>query len=320
VSIHVDVDEIYATVTELQDVQNGEVWGALLQLQLRAEEIEAQRRELELLRQRLVKHTGTAALDQVEELLQVANRSPAEWRKALEHERSRLRAYYTRASQQVAESLLQLIEHQALDNLPLVEQALEVCQGQGYEHPLIRTARTQLEEHREHLVLLRKAATLRVECQREATKRAAAEARYSVTRGETEQLERQLKTLQCKLYMQEQQQQEPQEQQQHQSRGRQKQQQHQPRWQRRRQRHDVRLATTTSVCSTLIGGEAEAETEAAAEAEGRHRGRARGETGPAPGFAGGGGGTSSSRQSLSRWDSLGSDASDVTAIGDVQDD
>ena len=202
VSVHVDTAAIHAIVSELEDVQHGEVWGAVLELQLRAEAIDEHKRELELLRLRLVKHTGTAPLDQVEELLHTVSQTPAEWRQAMAHEVSRLRAYYTRASQEVSESLLQMIEQQRCESLPLVEETLEVCRGRGYGHPLIQTARAQLEEHHEHLMALKKAVTLQAERHREATKRAAAEARYNATRGETEELESQVETLQRRLGIQ----------------------------------------------------------------------------------------------------------------------
>jgi hypothetical protein len=202
VSIRVDTEAIYHIVSELQDVQHGDVWGAVLQLQLRAEAIDDQRRELELLRLRVVKHTGTASLEKVEDLLHEVSQTPAEWREGMEHEVSRLRAYYTRASQQVSESLLQLIEEQRLESLPLVEEALQVSRGRGYGHPLIKTARTQLADHYEHLILLQKAATLQAACDREAAKRAAAEARYSASRVETEELESHVEALKRRLHIQ----------------------------------------------------------------------------------------------------------------------
>lgn len=45
----------------------------------------------------------------VENVLEEELRAPEEWRRELSRERSRLRAYYIRASQEVAESLVQLI-------------------------------------------------------------------------------------------------------------------------------------------------------------------------------------------------------------------
>lgn len=126
----------------------------MVQLQLRAEEIQSQRQELELIRQRMVKLTGdgktagtlevlaeqlvsvhhgalssclvlscpggssrcitllfnnSAFPQDVENVLEEELRAPEEWRRELSRERSRLRAYYIRASQEVAESLVQLI-------------------------------------------------------------------------------------------------------------------------------------------------------------------------------------------------------------------
>ena len=45
----------------------------------------------------------------VENVLEEELRAPEEWRRELSRERSRLRAYYIRSSQEVAESLVQLI-------------------------------------------------------------------------------------------------------------------------------------------------------------------------------------------------------------------
>lgn len=200
-SIHTNVEPIYAAVEELSEASDAEVWGVLLELQLRAEEIEKQRREVELMRQRLVKLTGTAPLDHVEALLQAVRETPDEWQRALEHERSRLRAWYTLASHDISESLLRLIDRQDLEDLPLVEDALELCNGNpGYGHPLIGTALEQLVDHREHLVTVKKAALLREEYKKEATKRAAAEARHRASTRETEELEQKLKHLQKQLF------------------------------------------------------------------------------------------------------------------------
>ena len=77
-SIRVDTKAIFDAVSELQDVQHGDVWGAVLELQLRAEAIDNQKRELELMRLRVIKHTGTASLDKVEELLHEVSQTP-EW-------------------------------------------------------------------------------------------------------------------------------------------------------------------------------------------------------------------------------------------------
>ena len=100
--------------------------------------------------------------------------------------------------------MLQLIEEQQLESLPLVEEALQVSMGRGYGHPLIKTARAQLEESRDHLMLLQKAATLQAACDREAAKRAAAEARYNASRGETKELLSQVEALKRRLLIQQQ--------------------------------------------------------------------------------------------------------------------
>ena len=112
-SIHTDTDQIFSAVENLEDARDGEVFSCVVQLQLRAEEVQSQRQELELIRQRMVKLTGdgktAGTLEDVENVLEEELRAPEEWRRELSRERSRLRAYYIRASQEVAESLVQLI-------------------------------------------------------------------------------------------------------------------------------------------------------------------------------------------------------------------
>jgi hypothetical protein len=104
------------------------------------------------------------------------------------------RRYYIRASQEVSDSLVQLIERNDPEDLHLVEEALDACKK--YKHALVKTAWAQLAEHRAHLASLRKADSLQREYRKEAQKRAAAESRFAQARDERVQLEAQLKALQ----------------------------------------------------------------------------------------------------------------------------
>ena len=72
--------------------------------------------------------------------------SPAEWRVALEHDHSRLRAYYTSASQEVAESLLRILERNDVDDLALIEEALAATKA--YRHELVASSWKLLSAHR----------------------------------------------------------------------------------------------------------------------------------------------------------------------------
>ena len=149
-SIHTDTDAVFAAIEDLQDCRDGEVFGQVVRLQLRAEEIQSQRQELELIRQRMIKLTGdgktAGTLDDVETALEEELRAPEEWRRELSRDRSRLRGYYIRASQEVSDSLVQLIERNDPEDLHLVEEALDACKH--YKHSLVKTAWGQLAEHR----------------------------------------------------------------------------------------------------------------------------------------------------------------------------
>jgi hypothetical protein len=69
------------------------------------------------------------ATQDVENALEEELRAPEEWRRELNRDRSRLRAYYIRASQEVSESLVQLIERNDPEDINLVEEALDACKG-----------------------------------------------------------------------------------------------------------------------------------------------------------------------------------------------
>jgi hypothetical protein len=137
-SIHTDTEAIIEQIINLVDVKDGAVFALVVQLQLRAEEIQAWNKKLADMRQRVVKLTGSGQILEVEALLvevlvcttpYIPHRSavcfdrvgwhglaaqvaaaPEEWRVTLEHERSRLRAYYIAASQDVAQSLLLIVD------------------------------------------------------------------------------------------------------------------------------------------------------------------------------------------------------------------
>ena len=75
--------------------------------------------------------------------------APAEFRLELEHERSRLRAYYMSASQEVAASLASIIERNDPNDLGLIEEAL--VSTKEYSHELVKNAWAQLAAHRQRL-------------------------------------------------------------------------------------------------------------------------------------------------------------------------
>ena len=202
VSIHTDTAPMFSLVTELEEVSHSEVFSARQRLEMRAEEIESQKTQVAQLKQRLVKLAGDAKagvaggrVEDVEAALDEYVRAPEEWRRALARDRSRLRAYYIHASQEVADTLLDFIERNDPEDLPMIEDALRACES--YKQVLIQTARRQLVEHRDHLGAMRKAAALQEEFRLEAAKRVAAEARYDQAREEREQLEAQLQALQA---------------------------------------------------------------------------------------------------------------------------
>ena len=99
VSIHTDTEPIVTAIGSFVDARDGAVFALVVQLQLRVEEIQAQKKQLAQMQQRIVQLTDNGQIQDVEAALVDVASAPAEWRVEVEHDRSRLRAYYITASQ-----------------------------------------------------------------------------------------------------------------------------------------------------------------------------------------------------------------------------
>ena len=119
------------------------------------------------------------ATQDVENALEEELRAPEEWRRELNRDRSRLRAYYIRASQEVSESLVQLIERNDPEDINLVEEALDACKGtHSRTHALTHSrthALTQASKQAREQTLLKAKPASQQASQRASSKQASLE-------------------------------------------------------------------------------------------------------------------------------------------------
>eukprot|EP01047_Picozoa_sp_COSAG01_P052012 COSAG01_NODE_5426_length_4271_cov_8.295781_2_plen_359_part_00 len=193
VSVHTDTDVLLHEIRVLADARDSAVFALVVQLQLRAEEIQRVQQKVESLRLRLGQLIDHGRLEDIEAALLEVAAAPPEWREALEHERARLRAHYIAASQAVADSMLELMQRNDPDDLGLVEEALAACRS--YSHELVQRSWQQLSKHRDHLLTLRRASAMQAEWSAEVARHQAVRQRYEQTKLERIVLEQRVQLL-----------------------------------------------------------------------------------------------------------------------------